>query len=152
VFSRSTRGDAKYVSPLAELDTTAGQPLAATAVRAVPGHVAQLRAAATSAATQAGADDEQRGRIALMVSEAASNAVLHAYRGAIIPGEVRLRIWLDDDGLLAVQIGDDGHGLHPRPESPGMGLGLFVITRVADQLEISSEGGTTITARFALSR
>jgi anti-sigma regulatory factor (Ser/Thr protein kinase) len=140
------------VSPLAELDRSVGQPLAATAVSAVPGHVVQLRAAATSAAAKVGAGEEQQGHIALMVSEAATNAVLHAYRGAAVPGDVRLRVWLDDDGMLAVQVSDDGVGLHPRPDSPGSGLGLFVITRVADQLEITTDGGTTITAKFALSR
>jgi serine/threonine-protein kinase RsbW len=43
---------------------------------------------------------------------------------------------------VTVRVHDDGGGLHPRADSPGMGLGLPLIAQVADELEIGpAEGG-----------
>jgi anti-sigma regulatory factor (Ser/Thr protein kinase) len=85
--------------------------------------------------------------VALAVSEAVANAVVHAYRDRD-PGLVHLSASLKG-GALDVVIRDDGTGIAPRPVSPGMGLGLDLIAKLADTLEIEhDDGGTRLIMRF----
>jgi anti-sigma regulatory factor (Ser/Thr protein kinase) len=92
-----------------------------------------------------------RDAIGVVVSEAVTNAVIHAYRGRERPGEVHVTARLDDEGVV-VAVADDGIGLGPRPDSPGVGLGMPLIADLADRVEISKprSGGVRVTARFAL--
>src|SRR3954453_12462535 len=60
-----------------------------------------------------------RDAISVVVSEAVTNAVLHAYADAERPGEVHLSARVDDDGV-EIAVSDDGAGLRPRPDSPGV--------------------------------
>lgn len=91
------------------------------------------------------------GSIAVCVSEAMPNVVIHAYRDMDSPGGIDVEAELDGDSLT-VRIIDEGHGLEPRLDSPGLGLGLPLISQFADASEISSpeEGGTEIIMRFDL--
>jgi serine/threonine-protein kinase RsbW/stage II sporulation protein AB (anti-sigma F factor) len=51
-----------------------------------------------------------------------------------------------------VVVADDGLGMMPRTDSPGLGLGLPVITTVSDRMEVVSEGaGTELHIAFRLS-
>jgi serine/threonine-protein kinase RsbW/stage II sporulation protein AB (anti-sigma F factor) len=85
-----------------------------------------------------------------VVSEAVTNAVLHAYRDRDRPGRVHVSARLDDEGVQ-VAIDDDGLGMRPRVDSPGVGLGLPLIGDLADRVEVYSRGpGTRIAARFTL--
>ncbi len=86
--------------------------------------------------------------VGLVVSEAVTNAINHAYIGAD-RGDVRVQVRLDGDEL-EVTVEDDGRGMMPRPDSPGLGLGLPLIASVADRLDTCSEPGqgTRICARF----
>ena len=61
--------------------------------------------------------------VALAVTEAVTNAVMHAYRDRE-PGTVRIFASVGD-GALVVIVSDDGPGMTPRTDSPGIGLGLF---------------------------
>jgi serine/threonine-protein kinase RsbW/stage II sporulation protein AB (anti-sigma F factor) len=91
-----------------------------------------------------------RDGVMLAVSEAVTNAVLHAYRDGRPAGRVRVRADLGDDEVH-VEVADDGMGMNPRPDSPGLGLGLPTIGAVADGVEIDDRaGGTVVRMRFAL--
>jgi serine/threonine-protein kinase RsbW/stage II sporulation protein AB (anti-sigma F factor) len=91
-----------------------------------------------------------RGGVMLAVSEAVTNAVLHAYSGGSREGRIRVRAELLDHEALDVTVEDDGIGMRTRSDSPGIGLGLPTISALADTLEIDvrSGGGTAIRMRF----
>jgi len=50
---------------------------------------------------------------------------------------IRVDAWIDD-ARLVVTVGDEGHGIVPRPDSPGLGLGLPLIARLTQRCEIES--------------
>jgi serine/threonine-protein kinase RsbW/stage II sporulation protein AB (anti-sigma F factor) len=81
--------------------------------------------------------------VALAITEAATNAVIHAYRDGA-SGDMRVVACAREDGLLVV-VRDYGCGMQPNPESPGLGLGLSVIGAVANEMNIErpDEGGGT---------
>jgi serine/threonine-protein kinase RsbW len=95
------------------------------------------------------------GDVDLAVTEAATNVVVHAYRDRAAgdaPGVLHLTV-RREDGFLHVSIADDGVGLSPRHDSPGLGFGLGLIARFADELEIEQiNPGTRLSMRFKLSR
>ena len=91
--------------------------------------------------------------IALAVTEATTNVVLHAYRDREEPGMVTIEAErLDDHVCLYVR--DEGTGLTPRVDSPGLGLGLGLIAQVADSADVRAPetGGTEVVMRFNLER
>src|SRR5688500_1621920 len=102
-------------------------------VRALADNVPRLRAAATRAVRWLGADQQTISRVALAVSEASTNAVLHAFPER--PGAIRVTVVEAGDDQIEIAVSDDGIGLTPRPDSPGLGLGLGLIAEVADDLE-----------------
>jgi anti-sigma regulatory factor (Ser/Thr protein kinase) len=117
-----------------------------------PASVAALRRAVDDYATNGGVGEERREDIALAISEAVSNAVMHAYVGRDEPGEVRLDAWIDRGGLH-VTVCDDGVGMAPRLDSPGLGLGLALMGQVADRLRLESSdppSGMCVRMTFAL--
>lgn len=81
--------------------------------------------------------DQVAADIKLAVTEACTNVVLHAYTEHEGPLEVDAII--SDDELVIV-VRDRGAGIHPRPDSPGLGLGLPLIATLSQSLEL--EGGT----------
>lgn len=120
---------------------------------AVAESVRPLRAAARSFAADAGACEATADDVSLAVSEAVTNAVLHAYPAEREPGPIELAASVADDGQLEVEVCDHGCGMSPRTDSPGAGVGLRVIAAVAGAMRInpSRDGdGTCVTMRFAL--
>jgi anti-sigma regulatory factor (Ser/Thr protein kinase) len=89
--------------------------------------------------------------VGLVVSEAVSNVVLHAYPENA-RGEVRVRVTVDG-AEVALVVEDDGAGLRPRPDSPGFGVGLPLMAAVAQRLESrrTASGGNELRAWFSLS-
>jgi serine/threonine-protein kinase RsbW len=77
--------------------------------------------------------------IGLAVSEAVTNAVTHAYVDRA-PGEVRVEAEIGRDELELV-VEDDGGGMIPRPDSPGLGLGLPLIATLSDRFDTRSAPG-----------
>ena len=93
-----------------------------------------------------------RDAVGVVVSEAVTNAVVHAYRDRDRPGHVHLSACLDDEGV-EISVADDGLGLRPRPDSPGVGLGMPLIADLADRVEIARGAGghgVRIAVHFAL--
>lgn len=109
--------------------------------------VGLARHAVSDFAGEVGAD---RDAVAVAVSEAVTNAVVHAYprdRG----GEIRVEAKLNGTHMV-VLVSDGGHGIRPNPDSPGLGYGLALVASLAEEIAIadSPEGGTTVRMRFPL--
>lgn len=115
-------------------------------VPARPESIPDVRRAVVAFAEAHGADDPQA--IALAVTEAAANAVVHAYRNEP-PGDVRV-VACAKLGQLEVVVRDWGSGLRPRPDSPGLGLGLPMIASLATDIsvEAAADTGTLIRMHF----
>jgi serine/threonine-protein kinase RsbW/stage II sporulation protein AB (anti-sigma F factor) len=107
-----------------------------------------MRHLATAFATAAGASDEVVQEIALAVSETVTNAVVHAYGEE--DGQVRVSCHVDR-GRFVVEVVDEGGGIRPRPDSPGIGHGLSMVGAVAQTLDVAPgrDGrGTAVTMAF----
>lgn len=111
-------------------------------------NVAVVRHALGGVGDVLGLDPEVLDDIRLAVSEACANVVVHAYAP-------------DVDGLLVVQVHaredeitvcvrDNGAGMAPRADSPGLGVGLPLIASLARSLELAaaSGGGTEVRMTF----
>jgi anti-sigma regulatory factor (Ser/Thr protein kinase) len=89
--------------------------------------------------------------IELAVSEAVTNVVVHAYRDRADggePGSVGVRLTADEEGVW-VAVLDEGIGMVPRDDSPGLGLGLRIIATLSDQLlVVQGDTGTRLHMRF----
>jgi serine/threonine-protein kinase RsbW len=110
------------------------------------GSVSVARRAAGDLARSVGAPESD---VKLAVSEAVTNAILHAFRDRD-PGTVMLTGRVDR-GRLIVAVGDNGTGMRPNLESAGLGLGISLITKLAADVRFdSSEGGTTVSMSFPL--
>jgi serine/threonine-protein kinase RsbW len=79
--------------------------------------------------------DQTLSDIKLAVTEACTNVVVHAYPDGEGPLAVRARV---DERVLTVVVADDGRGISPRPDSPGLGLGLPLIATLAESLELGT--------------
>jgi serine/threonine-protein kinase RsbW len=116
---------------------------------AVADSVPRAREALSTFARSGGATDDQLDSIRLAVSEAATNVVVHAYEED--SGRIQLDAGLSA-GELWVLISDDGLGMRPQIQSPGLGFGLSLISQVCDEFEIAkrSSGGLEVRMRFAV--
>jgi serine/threonine-protein kinase RsbW len=111
-----------------------------------PPGVGQLRRTVGEVAEHFGLPADVADAARLAASEAASNAVIHAYRER--RGDLHLRASVHD-GELRLVIADEGNGLAPRADSPGLGLGLPIMAQVSERFEIvSGPDGTEIHLAF----
>jgi serine/threonine-protein kinase RsbW len=94
---------------------------------------------------------EQRlSDIRLAVTEACTNVVVHAYPDSEEgPLEVEAKLSGED---LTVIVRDRGKGIAPRPDSPGLGLGLPLIASLADTVKLgrNDDGHTEVQMGFSL--
>ncbi|MBI5106018.1 MAG: ATP-binding protein [Solirubrobacterales bacterium] len=119
---------------------------------AVPAAVTVVRHAAIGFAEGCGAPAGLQHAIGLAVSEATTNVVVHAYVDRAHPGPVELRARRTADAIV-VTIVDEGHGMQPRPDRTGIGIGLSTIARLADDLTLGRGAGgrgARLEMRFAL--
>jgi stage II sporulation protein AB (anti-sigma F factor) len=116
---------------------------------ASPGSVAEARSRLAQFAARAGATPSQIDAVRLAASEAMTNSVLHAYRDG--PGLIYVNAAVACEELW-ILISDDGCGLRPRAERPGLGLGLGLISDVSDDFAIvpRATGGTEVRICFNL--
>ena len=94
-------------------------------------------------------DDQVLADVKLAVTEACTNVVVHAYAGEEGPMEIAAAI-VDD--RLAIAVRDEGRGMLPRPDSPGLGLGLPLIATLSETLELgrSDDDKTEVRMTFRL--
>ena len=87
--------------------------------------------------------------VALCVSEAVTNAVVHGYHCAAAADDaIELRAW-EQDGGLCVVVRDHGRGLFVRDDSPGLGLGLPLMSAMADRFAFAPDApGTRVEMWF----
>jgi anti-sigma regulatory factor (Ser/Thr protein kinase) len=88
-------------------------------------------------------------RAQLAVTEACANVVVHAYRSRTEPGELDVDVLLQDSSVC-VRVRDHGEGVRPRIDSPGLGLGLPLISALATSVDIRACGrdGTEVAMLF----
>jgi serine/threonine-protein kinase RsbW len=75
--------------------------------------------------------------IRLAVTEACANVVVHAYPNGH-DGPMEVVASMDDDSLT-VLVRDWGRGIRPRPDSPGLGLGLSLIAALAETVQLGHD-------------
>ena len=117
--------------------------------RAEPEAVGIVRHRVASKAATLGAHADVLERVRLAVTEAVTNVVVHAYREAPEPGEVTVVAEHENAGMTVV-VSDDGLGLLPRVDSPGLGLGLGLMAQVTDDFDIRTRaaGGVEVRLHF----
>ncbi len=88
----------------------------------------------------------------LAVSEACTNVVVHAYVDGPADGILEVDV-VPAPTELAVVVRDHGRGMGPRPDSPGLGVGLPLIAALSDAMEIGTaeDGATEVRIVFDLS-
>jgi anti-sigma regulatory factor (Ser/Thr protein kinase) len=113
--------------------------------RADPRVLPALRRAVREWGALAGLAEETVEDLQLLVSEAASNSVEHAYLD-IGPGEFELSVSLGPEGGVRVVVRDFGRW-RPPPADPGYrGRGLAVIDTLGDDVALDAgNAGTRIT-------
>ncbi|HEV2999458.1 MAG TPA: ATP-binding protein [Solirubrobacteraceae bacterium] len=92
-------------------------------------------------------EDQVLADVKLAVTEACTNVVVHAYPEGGGPMEVTAGV---REGRLSVAVRDEGRGMLPRADSPGLGLGLPLIATLAETLELgrSSDDRTEVRMTF----
>src|SRR3954465_9214731 len=81
-------------------------------------------------------DPQTLSDVKLAVTEACTNVVVHAYDGAHRPIQGAPAV---SPQSLAVVVRDEGRGIVPRPDSPGLGLGLPLIATLTESLELGKD-------------
>ena len=117
-------------------------------LQASPAAVPDVRRAVVDFAELHGVGDGPD--VALAVSEAVTNAVVHGYRDGA-RGDVRVVACAEPDRVVVV-VRDYGCGMSPHPDSPGLGLGLSVIGRLTTEMNIERPdrgGGMRLRMHFA---
>ena len=114
--------------------------------------VGVIRGEVTAVARELGIEGEQLGDVALAVSEAVTNAVVHGSVGRDDP-HIGLRVDVGDLAML-VTIVDEGDWLKPKPSmgnGPGMGAGLGIIATLTGRLDVrTGSEGTELHLTFPL--
>ena len=98
-----------------------------------------MRTGLVEFAAQHGAGPSVQADIALVVSEGLTNAVVHAFVKQAVGTRSVTAVAAAD--VLQVRIIDDGSGMSPREDSPGLGWGLKVIARLTSSFEIDQGPG-----------
>jgi stage II sporulation protein AB (anti-sigma F factor) len=116
-------------------------------------NVSLARVAVAAFASQLHFSLSEIEELKVAVSEAVTNAVLHAYDG---PGEIRVEATCHD-GFIEVCVSDCGKGISDLAEAmqpshttipERMGLGFSFLESLTDSLEVESHAGRGTSIRF----
>ncbi len=118
---------------------------------ALPANIALVRQALAGFAEQLGVEASRVADMKIALTEASTNAVVHAYGEEGGPLEVTMAV---EHGRLVLTVRDHGHGLQPLPsasEGPPLGFGLALIASLSDEFGIAGgRQGTAVRMAFAL--
>ncbi len=121
------------------------------ALPARPENVAVVRQALAGLAEALRVDEPMAADMKIAITEACTNAVLHAYDGEVGPLEVVFR---PSAGQLTLSVRDRGPGFKPLPaadEENPLGFGLALIASLADAFAIQGSAyGTEVQMTFDL--
>jgi serine/threonine-protein kinase RsbW len=115
---------------------------------AEPGAVKAIRHAVCEFA--ADHDVADTDAVALAVTEAATNVVVHAYRHGAA-GDMRV-VACAEPGRLVVVVRDYGCGMQPRHDSPGLGIGLSTIGHLTAHFNVEAPDGAGTRLRMHFPR
>jgi anti-sigma regulatory factor (Ser/Thr protein kinase) len=103
-------------------------------------------------AREAGASPEALAAIELAVSEASTNAVVHACPSPGTRGETFTVATASQGTSFSVWVLDEGRGDVPSHPRPGAGLGLKLMARLCERFLIGvlNDGRTQVEMRFDL--
>lgn len=87
--------------------------------------------------------------IRLAVTEACANVVVHAYPDGE-EGTMEVLASMED-GEMVVRVRDWGRGIRPRPDSPGLGLGLSLIAALAETVQLGHDDAEHTEVRMTFS-
>src|SRR4051794_2871776 len=128
-------------------------PFVSFVVSPEPSQVGRVRRSLVAFAAEHGAEAGDQRAIALAVSEAMTNAVVHGRDGH---GGGRVHVAADvERDVLEIVVADDGPGLSPRRPAPeGLGLGLAFVAAMTTRFEVRDREprGTEVWMRFVLRR
>jgi serine/threonine-protein kinase RsbW len=116
-----------------------------------PENIAVVRHVLGAFADVLGLPEVVRENMRLAVTEACTNVVRHAYSGDRGTIDVVVR---PDGDVLEVTVSDAGRGVGPSPDTTGPGLGLPLITALADEVEFERDRhrGSSLMMRFTRGR
>jgi serine/threonine-protein kinase RsbW len=123
------------------------EPLRVT-VDARPENVPVVRHAIVGVAEVVGLSPAQTKDVEIAVTEACTNAVLHAYGSS--HGVIEVAAWVGERQLV-ITVRDRGRGISAPPDHHnGLGLGIPLMEGLADQLNIREpdDGGTEVRLTF----
>jgi anti-sigma regulatory factor (Ser/Thr protein kinase) len=103
----------------------------------------------------AGLADLPIDKLQLAVTEAVANVAMHAYQGCDgeRPGPVRVHVETRDDGVVCVDVEDDGCGVRKDDPTRQNGYGVELMRTLADEFKLeSNEHGTRVLLRFVSER
>ena len=124
----------------------------AASYEATPSTIGLVRDEIGTLARTCGLDDVSVGDVRLAVSEATTNALIHGCRDEHRGCKIHVEAEMVGDELL-IDITDEGGGMRPRTDSPGLGLGLSVMAMVSQRLEFrEARPGTQVRMSFACPR
>jgi anti-sigma regulatory factor (Ser/Thr protein kinase) len=112
-------------------------------------NVAVVRHAVGGLGEVLGLDEQMLSDVKLALTEACTNSVVHAYSDG--EGPLEIEAYVQERELVFV-VRDEGHGIVPRTDSPGLGLGLPLIATLTESLELGKNGEdhTEVRMTFAL--
>jgi anti-sigma regulatory factor (Ser/Thr protein kinase) len=87
----------------------------------------------------------------LAVSEAWTNAVVHAYPDRP-DGDIELAVWIDEP-QVRIAVRDHGVGISPRVHSSvGLGLGMPLMATLSDEMRVrtTTDGATEVAMTFTI--